>query len=73
MFYMCWNGLAHLPILYSFNNLLNTYRPAEFSCMLEVLFFSVKIIKVAIHSSVSNNLLLQQLPMEKMMEKSYNF
>lgn len=25
------NGLVHLLILYYFNNLLNTYKPAEFS------------------------------------------
>lgn len=73
MFYMHWNGLPHLFILCSFNNLLNTYRPAELSCMLEILLFSVKTIKVAFHSSVSNKLLLQQLLMEKMMEKCYDF
>lgn len=73
MFYMHRNGLTHLPILYSFNNLLNTRSRAEFSCMLEISFFSVKTIKVTIHSPVLNKLLLQQLLMEKMMEKGYDF
>jgi len=38
--------------------------------MLEVSFFPVRTIKVAIHSSASNK---QQLLMEKMMEKGYDF
>lgn len=65
MFYVHWDGLSPLSILYSFNNLLNTYRPAELSFMLDILFFLVKIIKVKFHSPVSNKLLLQQLLMEK--------
>lgn len=41
--------------------------------MLEILFFLVKTIKVAFHSSVSNKMLFQQLLMEKIMDKYYDF
>lgn len=74
MFYMHWNSLPLLSILYSFNNLLNTYRSAELSFTLDILFFSVKIIKVTFHSPVSNKLLFQQLLMQKKKkEKYYDF